>query len=218
MNALQDLITIDIVLTRMFDQNCYIVGRVDREDVVVFDPGFDTTALRAALGQRTVAAILLTHGHCDHIAGVRELKSAFPHAPIVISRLDAKMLTDAQANLSAPFGVPFTAPPADRCLEPLEAVDYAGLLWVVRWVPGHSTGSLVFELQQPERSPGVMISGDVLFAGSIGRTDFPGGSEVQLLAGIREQLGNAPPDTQILPGHGPQTTIGHELATNPFLR
>jgi glyoxylase-like metal-dependent hydrolase (beta-lactamase superfamily II) len=124
------------------------------------------------------------------------------------------LLTDPEANLSAPFGMPLTSPPADRLVADGERLELAGLSFEVREIPGHSPGSVVFVCDQ--FAPPFVFGGDVLFAGSIGRTDL-GGNGPQLLAGIRAKLFDLPDATRILPGHGPVTTVGVERRTNPFV-
>ncbi len=207
---------LSVVTTRQFDQNTYVMGQSDRDEVIVVDPGFDSDRLIAHLTAKklTVAAILLTHGHVDHIAGIERLKAFAPDAPVIIGRIDAPMLTDATLNLSTGFGVPVTAPPAERLLDDGDVVELAGLTFEVRHIPGHSPGSVVFVFADD----GAVVAGDVLFSGSVGRTDFPGGSSKQLLDGIRAQLYTLPGATRVFPGHGPPTTVGEELATNPFTR
>ncbi len=208
---------IETVVTQQFDQMTYVIGRRDAPEVVVVDPGFDSDALASRIAETgvRVAAILLTHGHCDHIAGLDPLKAAHPSAPIVIGRVDAPMLTDADANLSAPYGLPFTTVPADQLVDEGDCVEFAGLSFAVREIPGHSPGSVVYRIVEAE--PAVVIGGDVLFAGSVGRTDFPGGSFEQLRAGIRSKLFTLPDTTVVLPGHGPPTTVGAERRGNPFV-
>ncbi len=207
-----------VVTSRQFDQNAYVVGLPGRAEVVVVDPGFDADRIVAHLTakQLTAAAILLTHGHVDHIAGVQRLKGHAPDAPVVIGRLDAPMLTDATLNLSGPFGTPVVAPPADRLLDDGDAIEYAGLTLEVRHIPGHSPGHVVFVIAGTGGDPTVVLGGDVLFAGGVGRTDFPGGSHRQLIDGIRAKLYTLPPDTKVFPGHGPPTTVAAEQAGNPF--
>jgi glyoxylase-like metal-dependent hydrolase (beta-lactamase superfamily II) len=161
----------------------------------------------------TAAALLCTHGHADHIGGNAALKRAFPAAPLVIGAGDAVMLRDADLNLSASAGFPIVSPAADRRVCDGDRVDVAGLRLLVREVPGHSPGHVVYVAVED----GVVFGGDVLFRGSIGRTDFPGGSLDVLLAAIRTKLFTLPDGTVVYPGHGPVTTIGHEKRTNPFL-
>jgi glyoxylase-like metal-dependent hydrolase (beta-lactamase superfamily II) len=199
-----------------FAENSYLVSRDGSADCVVVDPGFEPDLILDAVRTQKlrVVAILNTHGHVDHIAGNRAMKAAFPDAPLVIGRGDAGMLTDPRLNLSAAFGFDVTSPPADRLVDEGEAVEYAGLRFEVLEIPGHSPGHVVFVL----RDAGLVLGGDVLFSGSIGRTDFPGGSRSQLVSGIRAKLWPLPDDTRVYPGHGPDTTIGEEKQSNPYVQ
>lgn len=205
------------VLSMPFAENSYVLYRQDQRDAVVVDPGLEPDLILQVLKQRrlSLTAILNTHGHADHIAGNAAMKEAFPNAPLLIGRGDAPMLQDAELNLSAPFGMDIVSPPADRLLDDGETLDLAGIRFLVRDLPGHSPGHVVFIVQ--EEKPIVVLGGDTLFEGSIGRTDFPGGSLEQLLGGIREVLFVLPDDTVIYSGHGNPTTIGVEKRTNPFL-
>lgn len=207
---------VHVVESMPFAENSYIAHRPGRADAIVVDPGFEPDLILDYLRERglTVAAILNTHGHVDHIAGNAALKGAFPDAPLIIGRGDAPMLTDAMLNMSGVVGVPVTSPPADRLVDEGDVVEYAGIRLEVLEIPGHSPGHVVFVLRE---EPPVVFGGDVLFAGSIGRTDFPGGSMPQLLAGIRAKLWPLPEATVVYPGHGEPTTVGTEKATNPFL-
>jgi glyoxylase-like metal-dependent hydrolase (beta-lactamase superfamily II) len=204
------------VVSQPFDENTYVVWLPERSDAVIFDPGLQPDLVLDALREQglEVAAILNTHGHADHIGGNAALKDAFPQAPLIIGTGDAVMLSDAEANLSAPFGLPLTSPPADRTVAEGDSVQVAGLTFDVLDVPGHSPGHVVYVYRS---SPVVVFGGDVLFRGSIGRTDFPGGSHTLLLRGIREKLFALPDDTVVYPGHGPVTKVGYEKRTNPFL-
>ncbi len=205
------------VVSMPFAENTYIVWRKGRNDAVVFDPGLQPELILEVLQAHglQVAAIVNTHGHADHIGGNAALKEAFPEAPIIIGANDAVMLTDADANLSAPFGMAITSPPADRTVAEGDTIDVAGLSFEVRDVPGHSPGHVALVYRS---APILVFGGDVLFRSGIGRTDFPGGSLELLLSGIREKLFTLPEDTVVYPGHGPVTKVGYEKRTNPFLK
>jgi hydroxyacylglutathione hydrolase len=200
-----------------FGENTYVVFRPGTADCLVVDPGFEPDAVVAAIEKCGLEprAILLTHGHSDHIAGNGFLRERWPGLPILIGRHDAPKLTDPEQNLSAPFGLALTSPPADRLLDDGETLDLAGLALEVREIPGHSRGHVVFVVGGCD--PPVVIGGDVLFHGSVGRTDFPDGDAAALAAGIRGRLYTLPDDTLVLPGHGPPTTVGHERRHNPFV-
>jgi glyoxylase-like metal-dependent hydrolase (beta-lactamase superfamily II) len=199
-----------------FAENTYVVWRAGQSDAVVIDPGFEPQPVLAKLAEErlTPRLILNTHGHVDHIAGNADLKRAFPAAPLLIGAGDAAMLTEPQLNFSAWAGVSVVSPPADRLLSEGDVVEAAGLRLEVLEIPGHSPGHVVYLLRD---DPPVVFGGDVLFRGSIGRTDVPGGDLDQLLSGIRAKLWPLPDAAVVYPGHGPATTVGHERRTNPFL-
>ncbi len=205
---------IHTIVSQPFAENTYLVWLPDRSDVLVIDPGLEPELILDFLRERelTPAAILNTHGHADHIGGNEALKAAFPDAPLVIGVNEAHLLTDADANLSAPFGMPVVSPPADQTVVEGEVIDFAGIPLEVREIPGHSPGHVVFI-----HNGATVFGGDVLFRGSVGRTDFPGGSSATLFAGIRAKLFTLPDHTVVYPGHGPATTTGHEKRTNPFV-
>lgn len=210
-------VTVQPIESMPFAENSYVVWADGSADAVVVDPGFEPDLILDFLraNRLGVAAILNTHGHVDHIAGNRAVKAAFPDAPLVIGRGDAGMLTDPRLNLSAAFGFDVTSPPADRLLDEGDPVAFAGLEFGVLEIPGHSPGHVVFVLAAA--TPPVVLGGDVLFAGSVGRTDFPGGSMTQLVSGIRAKLWPLADESRVYPGHGPPTTIGEEKRSNRFV-
>ncbi len=209
-----------------FEENCYLAVCPDTLDAAVIDPGGDAHEIlaRARATRAHVKWIVNTHGHADHIAGNAGLKAALPKAKLAIHEADAKMLVDAQLNLSAAFGAPITSPPADILLRDRDVVAVGTIRLEVIHVPGHTAGGIA--LYSPidpdlpaaaESKDPVLFSGDALFRGSIGRADFPGGSAAQLIASIRARLLTLPADTIVNPGHGESTTIGEEARSNPFL-
>ncbi len=210
---------VDVVVSPLFDENCYIVRRKGSRQAVVIDPGLDPEAiLKLVTSERLeVEAILNTHGHADHIAGNDFLKRCWPHAPLVIGRLDADKLSDPVANLSAPFGVALVSPPPDQLLDDGDSIDFADLPLLVRDTPGHCRGHIVFVTRETTSAPIAVFGGDVLFRESVGRTDFPDGDAAALANSIRSVLYSLPDDTIVYPGHGPPTTIGHERVANPFV-
>ena len=204
------------ILSHPFEQNTYIARLGDRTDCVIVDPGLEPDKIIRFLEQHklTPAAVLITHGHSDHIAGNAAVKKRWPDCPLVIGVGDAAKLTDPWLNLSASFGTPLVSPAADVLVKDNDTYDAAGFEWQVRTIPGHTVGHVVY-LWEGEEPPLVFV-GDVIFAGSVGRTDFPDGDQRGLILGIRSKLFTLPDETVLLSGHGEPTTVGNEKRSNPF--
>lgn len=200
-----------------FDENTYVVWREGADECVVFDPGLQPGKIIDLIESRglTPTAILCTHGHSDHIAGNEALKQRWPQAQLVIGRGDAPKLIDPVANLSANFGFDLRSPEADKTVEGGDRCEVAGLVFDVLDTPGHSAGHVTFVLRHGENAHA--FAGDVLFRGSVGRSDFPDGDFETLRESIHSQLFTLPDDTTVYPGHGPTTTVGEEKRTNPFI-
>lgn len=209
--------TILSILSVPFEENTYLAYFNDRTDCLVIDPGLEPEKILAALDANdlTPAAILCTHGHADHIAGNEALKQRWPNCPLIIGTGDAFKLTDPVGNLSGGFGMNLISPAADQTVDEGEILEIAGFRLEVFDTPGHSSGHVVFVVRNSD--PVQVFGGDVLFAGSVGRTDFPDGSFAELKQSIHEKLYPLGDNTIVHPGHGPATTIGQEKATNPFV-
>jgi len=190
--------------------NCYVVRTDAASEAVVVDPSGDATELRLSLARLKAccAGILVTHGHWDHLLGVAELAEG-TGAPVHMSEGERLLLENP--SRFTPSGISLRPYTPDVLLRGGETVDVAGIAFDVLSVPGHSPAHLAYH------ADGSLFSGDVLFAGSVGRTDLPGGDWDTLIASIRSLVDALPHDTVVYPGHGPATTLGDELARNPFL-
>jgi len=199
---------------------CYIVSNSGQREVIVIDPGDEGERIAAELGDADLVPELIidTHGHGDHIGGNAALKKAFPDAQLCIHPADADMLTQPKKNLSVFLGFLVRSPEADRLLEHGDRIEVGSLTFEVRHVPGHTDGGIVlYHSPNGPDDPGILLCGDAVFAGSVGRTDFPGGDWELLLESIRGQILSLPDNTIVYPGHGPTTTVGEERSNNPFL-
>ena len=206
---------VEVVPVTPLQQNCSILRCNATGRAVVVDPGGDVPLIHDALQRLNakVEAIWLTHGHFDHVGGAAELAEA-TNAPVIGPHRDDEWLLEAVAEQAAMFGLEGgRAVTPDRWLEEGEAVRFGEVTFQVRHLPGHTPGHVVL-VNQPAR---LALVGDVLFAGSIGRTDFPRSDHAALMAGIRDKLLTLDDDVTFIPGHGPTSTIGEQRRTNPFL-
>jgi len=190
--------------------NCYLVRAAGSAEAVVVDPGADAAEIRLELARLGAgcAAILVTHGHWDHLGGIADLAEG-TGAPVHMAEDERALLE--HVNDYVPPGVRLRPHTPDVLLAGDETLELAGLTFETLRVPGHSPAHLAFATE------GALFSGDVLFAGSVGRTDLPGADWELLLSSIATLADRFPPGTVVYPGHGPATTIGAELETNPFL-
>ena len=191
--------------------NCYILKDIDSNEGMVIDPGGNPEKILSAIKEMGVEVklIALTHGHFDHIGGLDKVKKAL-NVPVAIHEEDGEMLTDAKKNLSAFVGAPGEMEEADVLLKDGDNISFGGCSLKVIHTPGHTPGGVCFY------GGGALFSGDTLFAGSVGRTDFPGSSTEDILDSIRNRLAKVSNATKVLPGHGPASTMGIERETNPF--
>jgi hydroxyacylglutathione hydrolase len=211
-----------------FGTNCYVVAPEAGAECVVVDPGVDVTAqLDEVLAEHRLrpVAVLLTHGHLDHTFSVTPVCGA-RGIPAYLHPADDAMLADPMSGLSSEtrslFGgrLEWSEPDDVRPLSDGAVISLAGLELTVDHAPGHTGGSVLFRLPADPTgaAPETCLSGDVLFAGSIGRTDLPGGDTEEMMRSLAAKILPLADDVVVLPGHGPETTIGRERATNPFLQ
>lgn len=212
--------------SQVFGTNCYVVAPAAGEECVVVDPGIGVEAqLDELLAEHRLkpVAVLLTHGHLDHTFSVRPVCGARGIAAYIHPD-DRDQLRDPVKYLSGQSGELFggrlewTEPDDVKLLDPSQPMEMAGLHLDIDLAPGHTPGSVMFRLPGSPGSQPLLVSGDVLFQGSIGRTDLPGGSWASMQRSLREKVLPLPDETVVLPGHGGVTTIAAERATNPFLQ
>lgn len=193
------------------DTNCYVLRHEQSQTAVVIDPGAADPWLTEVLAGYTLTHILLTHGHFDHIGGVGALR-AETGAPVYIHEAEREWLTNPKLNGSVVvMGRPIVTDPPDHLLQDGDEIKFAGLTFQVLHTPGHTPGGVSFLL------PGGCFCGDTVFYRFIGRTDLPGGDFGTLITSIKERLLTLPGDTNLLPGHGPTTTVAEEARLNQFL-
>lgn len=192
--------------------NCYIVGCPETKEGLVIDPGDQGEKIMDAVSKNglKVTAVINTHGHWDHVGANQSIKES-TGAPIMIHEEDANYLTDGKLNLASFMGSLGKGPAADRLLKEGETIKIGNLMFKVIHTPGHTPGGISLV------GDGVVFVGDTLFAGSIGRTDFPGGDFKTLIRSIKDQLMILGDQFVVFPGHGPETTIGDERRSNSFL-
>jgi hydroxyacylglutathione hydrolase len=207
--------------------NCFVMATGPGEQCIVVDPGYGVTGqLDEIIAKHRLhpVAVVLTHGHLDHIFSVLPVCQA-RDVPAYIHGADRRLLTDPWTDMGLPIGAPilglegltFAEPDDVRPLNDSDVIEIAGLALTVSHAPGHTPGSIVFDVPTDEQQR-VLFAGDVLFAGSIGRTDLPGGSMAAMNESLKNVILPMADEVIVLPGHGPQTTIGRERLTNPFLR
>ena len=204
-----------IIPVTLFQQNCTLIWDEATKRGAVIDPGGDLPAVREALAQTgvTVEKILLTHGHIDHAGGAAELKEEL-RVPIEGPHRADEFLLNHLVESGRNYGIEARNVTPDRWLDDGDEVEVAGLRFQILHCPGHSPGSVVFF--NPEQRFALM--GDVLFQGSVGRTDLPGGDPDALMRSIKDKILPLGDDVSFICGHGPTSTVGRERVSNPFLR
>ena len=197
----------------MVGTNCYLVVNEEEKQCILIDPAVYSGEIAEQIRREglDLRAILLTHGHFDHIMGIDGFRKEFPEIPVYAHREEEALLKDASMNASLEFGRQYTFSGA-AYTEDGDVLDLAGMQFRVIHTPGHTIGGCCYYLQEEK----VLFSGDTLFQESIGRTDFPTGNGGQLMRSIREKLFTLPEETAVYPGHMERTTIGDEKKYNPY--
>jgi glyoxylase-like metal-dependent hydrolase (beta-lactamase superfamily II) len=198
-----------------FQENCYVIGDEETSEGAIVDPGDEATRIALAVEQTglDIGQILVTHAHIDHVGAVAALADEYA-CPVLMHAEAEPMLEQLPAHAMM-MGLRFgKVPTVDHYIEDEEVLEVGGLKLRSLYTPGHAPGHVAFYVEGED----LLLSGDALFAGSVGRTDLFGGSMEVLMRSINERLLTLPDETRVYPGHGPQTTIGTERAHNPFLQ
>ena len=195
--------------------NCWFLVNEDRKEALVFDPGDEAERIRSYAEQKgwKIAGILLTHGHADHMGGAEELKR-LTEAEIYALAEEEPLLKNGKTNLSVFIMRRVITMEADEYVRDGQELTLSGIRLKVLRTPGHTPGGCCFYCEEA----GCVFAGDTLFQGSVGRSDFPGGSMSELVRSVKEKLFPLPDDTKVYPGHGEETSIGYEKKYNPFVR
>jgi len=210
-------IVVKPVFSAPFQQNGYVVHRKNETDCLVIDPGLEPENFLELFESKGLnpIALLMTHGHGDHIGGVTMIRERRKSVLIYIGEHEHEKLTDPVQNLSATLGISLITPPADVLLRDGETLELAGITIEVRHVPGHSKGHVVYWISAEPK--GMLFVGDVIFQAGIGRSDFPDSDPAVQIPMIQSKILSLPDDTIIYPGHGSSTTVGAERRSNPYL-
>ena len=198
-----------------FQENCYVIGDQESRIGALIDPGDEAARIAMAVEETglDIGSIIVTHAHIDHVGAVAALTEEY--ACPVLMHAEAEPALEALPTQAMMMGIRFgKVPTVDRYVEDEDIVEVGDLRLRSLYTPGHAPGHLAFYLEDE----GLVLSGDALFAGSVGRVDLPGGSMEVLMRSIEERLMTLPDETRVYPGHGPQTTVGNERASNPFLQ
>ncbi len=193
--------------------NCYFLFREDNQECIIIDPAAEADKITAFVEQHDLkpAAILLTHGHFDHIMAVDTIRAKY-QIPVYAAEAEKETLSDSGLNLGSQMGVNTLSVEADHWLQDGDEIELLGQTARCILTPGHTAGGMCFYFPRA----GMLFSGDTLFQESVGRTDFPGGSMSELISSIRQKLFVLPEAVQVYPGHGLMTSIGNEKMFNPF--